>query len=442
MSKDYFLLRFNCQLKKLTVTCFKAFVLALLVAGFCTGCGSPGSSGGGVSVPTLPEGQTIDLSDPSITAANIVASMKFGWNLGNTLDANYENTDWNHQAGSSEIDWGHNNSASEALFQKLYNDGIRCVRIPISWHNHVTKVNDTWVINSGWMNHVQSVVNLAYGKGLFVIINIHHDNFNGDNLGNNPGFTLINSDLEKSEKYVKEIWQQIAETFIDYDGHLIFETLNEPRIIGGEHEWNCPSGTWTCSECQTYFGIINTLNQDALDTIRATGGNNANRVVMFPAYVAAPYAAINGKNAGIFTIPSDNASDKLALSVHMYTPYNFAMEYPGSATFTDSHKSDLASHFTALNTTFISQGIPVVIGEMGATNKDNFDARKSWFTYYLGLCKHYNVAAVLWDNGMETNSENGSEAYGYMNRKASGGPAWFTESRAGELIEAAVNARN
>ena len=68
------------------------------------------------------------------------------------------------------------------------------------------------------------------------------------------------------------------------------------------------------------------------------------------------------------------------------------MEYPGSSKLTSNHKSDLESHFTALNSTFISQGIPVVIGEMGATNKDNFTARKEWFTYYLGLCKTYNVA--------------------------------------------------
>ena len=115
---------------------------------------------------------------------------------------------------------------------------------------------------------------------------------------------------------------------------------------------------------------------------------------MFPGYVASPYGAIEGKKAGVFKIPTDSATNRLALSVHMYTPYNFAMEYPGSSTLEQKHKDDLAGHFTALNSTFISQGIPVVIGEMGATNKDNFEARKEWFTYYLGLCKTYNVAAV------------------------------------------------
>ena len=62
--------------------------------------------------------------------------------------------------------------------------------------------------------------------------------------------------------------------------------------------------------------------------------------------------------------------------------------------------------------------------------------------FYLGLCKTYNVAAVLWDNGNEKNSQNGSESFGYMDRKASGGPAWFTDSKAAELIAAGVDARN
>ncbi|MCR5612393.1 glycoside hydrolase family 5 protein [Treponema sp.] len=412
-------------------------------AGLFVSCGNPASSNGGttvISVPSLPEGQTINLADSSITAANIVTSMKFGWNLGNTLDANYKGDNWNIQAGSAEIDWGHVNTASVALFQKLYDDGIRSVRIPISWHNHVTKVNGNWIINAGWLDHVQNVVNMAYERGLYVIINIHHDNFAGSSLGNNPGFTLNNSDLENSRKYVKEIWEQVANRFKNYDGHLVFETLNEPRVIGGEHEWNC-SNNWTCSDCQNYFNIINTLNQDAVNTIRASGSNNASRVIMFPAYVAAPYAAINGKNANLFRIPTDSATNKLALSVHMYTPYNFAMEDPGSSTLTQSHKNDLSSHFTALNTTFISQGIPVVIGEMGATNKNNDSARTEWFTYYLGLCKQYGVAAILWDNGnwqvptTGANAGSYNELFGFYDRTAQ---TWYFP----DMITAAINERN
>lgn len=423
----------NAKLK----TLFSGIVAVSFAAIISFGCSNP--SVGPLPVPTLPEGQTINLSNPSITAAVIVNSMKFGWNLGNTLDAHEgeEGEKWTSQKNGTESDWGMKDTATPALFKKLKASGIKTVRIPVSWHNHVDSNLD---INSEWMSHVKSVVDMAYGEGLFVIINIHHDNYKGADLGTKAGFTLYETDKTQSLKFVEKIWKQVANTFKDYDGHLIFETLNEPRVIGDSHEWSCPN-SFTCDSCKPYVAVINELNQKAVDVIRASGGNNANRIIMFPGYVASPYGAIEGKKAGVFKIPTDSATNRLALSVHMYTPYNFAMEYPGSSTLEQKHKDDLAGHFTSLNTTFISQGIPVVIGEMGATNKDNFEARKEWFTYYLGLCKTYNVAAVLWDNGNEKNTENGSESFGYMDRKASGGPAWFTDSKAAELIAAAVEAR-
>ena len=375
-------------------------------------------------------------NDSTVSATAVVNSMKFGWNLGNTLDACDSGSNWSSKT-SEEIDWGLKNTATDQLFQKLKDSGIKSVRIPISWHNHV---DSNLNINSEWMKHVKNVVDMAYSKGLYVIINIHHDNYDGDSLGTNAGFTLKEADKQKSLRFVESIWNQVAAEFKYYDEHLVFETLNEPRLIGDTHEWNCTENSWTCSTCKTAISIINDLNQKAINTIRSAGGNNANRVIMFPSYVASPYAAINAKNAGIFKIPQDSVKDRLVLSVHMYTPYNFAMntEEGSYKDFTDTAKNELSQHFFDLNTTFISKGIPVVIGEMGATNKNNFEARKSWFSYYLGLCKQYNVAALLWDNGQETNS-NPSEAFGYMNRTKN---EWFTDSNASELISTAVNARN
>lgn len=421
---------------KLFWTTLAAFAASVMILG-CAAESSDNKSTS-TSIPTIPEDQKIDLASEEIDAAKIVNAMKFGWNLGNTLDANNDKDNWSNQLGGNEIDWGLKNTASDKLFQKLCDSGIKTVRIPISWHNHV---DSNMTINSAWMTHVKEVVDMAYNKGLYVIINIHHDNYNGSgSLGRKAGFSLLDEDKEQSENFVTKIWTQVANTFKDYDGHLVFETLNEPRVVGGSHEWNCNS--WTCNDCKKYFAIINTLNQKAVDAIRGTGGNNENRIIMFPAYVAAPYAAINAKSEGTFKIPSDphTVNNRLALSVHMYTPYNFAMNPNGHSDFTTADKNELSNHFTDLNASFISKGIPVVIGEMGATNRGNFADRKAWFSNYLGLCKEYKVAAVLWDNGNETNPNDPAEAFGYMNRKA-GTPNWFTDSRVSELIDAAVKAR-
>ncbi len=37
---------------------------------------------------------------------------------------------------------------------------------------------------------------------------------------------------EQSEQFVTAVWGQLSERFADYDGHLIFESMNEPRLVG------------------------------------------------------------------------------------------------------------------------------------------------------------------------------------------------------------------
>ncbi|MBQ7619016.1 MAG: cellulase family glycosylhydrolase, partial [Treponema sp.] len=218
-----------------------------------------------------------------------------------------------------------------------------------------------------------------------------------------------------------------------YDERLVFETINEPRLPGDNHEWNWEAG---CSTSKDAAKCVNELNQLCLEAIRESGGNNAKRLVMVPAYVASPGAAL----ASAFKMPNDSAgAGRLALSVHMYTPYSFAMQDPGETTFTSAHKGDLDYWLGQLNTKFVSKGIPVVIGEMGATNKNNDDERKAWFEYYLGKVKDYKMAAFLWDNGNWKVPASGSfnELFGYYNRSAQD---WYFKNP--DLVEAAINARN
>ena len=141
-------------------------------------------------------------NDSTVSATAVVNSMKFGWNLGNTLDACDSGSNWSSKT-SEEIDWRLKGTATSELFQKLKDSGIKSVRIPVSWHNHV---DSNLNINSEWMKHVKNVVDMAYSKGLYVIINIHHDNYDGDSLGTNAGFTLKDSDKTQSLKFVESIW--------------------------------------------------------------------------------------------------------------------------------------------------------------------------------------------------------------------------------------------
>ena len=117
-------------------------------------------------------------------------------------------------------------------------------------------------------------------------------------------------------------------------------------------------------------------------------------------------------------MPTDDAPDKLIVSVHMYTPYSFAMQSPGERTFTSSHKANLVQYFGKLNTRFISKGYPVYIGEFGATNKDNLEDRVAWFDYFIKESRKYGMTSVLWDNGVwEVKNNDYNEHYGFYNRR-------------------------
>ena len=147
--------------------------------------------------------------------------------------------------------------------------------------------------------------------------------------------------------------------------------MNEPRQVGNVHEW------WYADDecCHEALECITEINQAAVDAIRNSGGNNSNRYIMVPATSAKAEAAMQSK---YFKMPEDSAKDKLILSVHAYEPFNFSMDKTseGAPTeFSDTMKESLDDMFDTLYVAFIKQNIPVVIGEFGATNRNNTQAR-------------------------------------------------------------------
>ncbi len=337
----------------------------------------------------------------SVSARAYVEGMGTGWNLGNTLDAH------GISGLGTETYWGQPKT-TQAMMQGLYDAGIRTVRIPVSWHNHV---NAAYTVDVEWMARVREVVDYAIDEGLYVIINIHHDN--------EEGFYFPDQQhRERSIAYVTRIWKQIALEFRNYDDKLVFELLNEPRLVGYSNEWNWSDSDSLLSKAAE---LIAEMEQAALDAIRATESNNTERFVMITPYVASPWAALSGK----FAIPNDSADDKLILSVHAYTPYVFAMEDPGVKVFMSAHTSDIDNFMGQLNATFVSgKGMPVIIGEYGATNKNNLSDREDWFSYYVAKARSYGMLTVLWDNGNHEVPPSGefSELYGFYNRTAQ---SWY-----------------
>lgn len=350
-----------------------------------------------------------------------------GWNLGNTLDAHNADT-FENEPSNTETSWGQPATTRE-MIKGLANSGIKTIRLPVSWTPHI---NANYEINGQWMARVKTIVDWCIEEGLYVILNIHHDNYINDNMVYAfQGFYPTEKGKAMSLKYIEAVWTQIAMAFNKkkYD-KIIFETLNEPRLRGHEHEWNMNP---ECEKCQEAARIINELNQKALDTIRSSGGINADRMVMVPAYVASPYAAWDSS----FKFPVDPAGKgKIALSVHMYTPYNFAMNCGAGSynNFSTQTKEELDNHFNSLKSNFIDRGYPVIIGEYGATNKGNKADRLAWFEYYLKESASRGITSILWDNGTENNHENPAESFGFFNRETC---QWFDQDIRNVIMEAA-----
>lgn len=391
------------------------FIMAIILFGLLSSCSANAKGNKGTK---------------DFEATQIVEQMQFGWNLGNTLDA--VGGSW-ARGLSTETAWGQPKT-TKPMIDGLAKSGIKTIRIPISWHDHV--IDKNYTIDPAWMARVKQIVDWAYENELFIIINTHHDNYdkNAPIPAGSGYYYPSQENYEESSNYLKALWAQICETFNnDYDYHLIFETMNEPRPCGTDYEWwHDPNSIFS----KKFMGALNKLNQDVVDTIRKSGGNNKYRMIMVPALAASPDAATTMD----FIMPKDTVENRLAVSVHMYTPYNFAMASPGDIKFTDAHKKDLTRVFSKLNRRFVSKGIPVVVGEMGATNKDNLQDRIAWFDYFVTEGRKNGImTCCLWDNGVwkinkgEKESSRYSEHYGYYNRNEQ---TWFFP----ELHQTAIKA--
>ena len=88
-----------------------------------------------------------------------------------------------------------------------------------------------------------------------------------------------------------------------------------------------------------------------------------------------------------------------------------------------------------LNSSFVSHGVPVIIGEYGATNKNNLSDRVAWFSYYCGKAAGYGMSTILWDNGnyQIPSPVSYTELYGFYNRTAQ---TWYFPSILSAIVGA------
>jgi endoglucanase len=312
----------------------------------------------------------------------------YGWNLGNTLEP-----------PCGEGCWGP--AATQALINSVAHAGFNAIRIPCAWDSHANQ--STYQIDPAFLARVKQVVDWCLATNLHVIINDHWD---GGWLENNLTGTVNPTINAKMNAY----WTQIATTFAGYDHRLLFAGANEPNADNAAE----------MAELMTYYNTF-------VNAVRSTGGSNSNRWLV----VQGPNTDIDLTDSLMNTLPTDPTPGRLMVEVHYYSPYQFTLMSEDavwgnmfyfwglgyhSATLpsrnaTWGEEAYLNAQFQKMTTKFVSQGIPVMIGEftvgrrttasypdLTGVHLDLHLASRTYFHKYVAdSARSHGLSPFVWD---------------------------------------------
>ncbi len=359
------------------------------------------------------------LADNFETAAQAVAHMRVGWNLGNTLDSNSGDVAnmwieaWTQRTPADyEKAWGQPVTKPELM--KMFKEaGFNAIRVPVTWYPHMeatfsgvrwnnaTNALTAWnplsdpigtKIQAAWMKRVHEVVDYVISQGMYCILNIHHDT----GASSTAWLVATEADYAQQKARFEEVWRQIAEEFKDYDEHLLFEGYNE--MLDNYDSWCFASfaapGKYNSTVAASAYNAINSYAQSFVNTVRATGGNNAYRNL-----IVSTYGACNGggtwnthladplKN---MKLPSDEVSNHLIFEVH---------SYPDVKNLT-SAKNEVNQIIRDVKTYLASKGAPVIFGEWGTSTENAYTDYRSnmlaFARYFVEQAKANNIGTFYW----------------------------------------------
>jgi endoglucanase len=304
-----------------------------------------------------------DTTAPSTTRAStaahaMAARLAPGVNFGNMLDA------------PREGDWG---LRVEDDFYAPVGTGtpIRSVRLPVRWSNHASP-DASAKIDPEFMTRVVQVVDRLLGRGVVVILNVHHyRQLDGDALDSNE--TPVASDAV--EPRFIALWAQISARFARHDSRLLFEPYNEPHGRLNDR-WNA-------------------LLADAVTVIRR---DNPDRLlVVGPTHWNAAHALTS------LRLPNDT---NIILTVHHYEPFDFTHQgadwvKPVRPTGLGCCNADQMRRMSAPLDQAVAyaatRGYPVFVGEFGAYQMAALPDRIAYFQTLRSLTAERKLPWIVWE---------------------------------------------
>lgn len=332
------------------------------------------------------------------TAKEIAVDMYPGWNLGNTMEATDGKTSWQ------------STMTLQAIIDLVKASGFKSVRIPCAWDSFI---DDNGKIDENRLARVREIVDYCINDGLYVVLNDHWDNGWIEELGfsksSNRYWAVDDTDIAEKTGRLQTIWTAIAKAFQNYDEHLLFAGLNEPF-----QNYSLFNNIST----SVLTPILNTYNQAFVNAVRATGGNNAKRTLIFQG----SGANIDKACEDIFEIPTDINEGYLMAEVHFYDPYDFSLNESGTFYYwgepnhvdgssnnaTYGEESYVKQQMKKLNTKFFANGVPVILGEFAAqwrdlsgvagADQDKHNASvKYWYSTVVTEAINNGIVPMAWD---------------------------------------------
>ncbi len=338
-------------------------------------------------VTEAPQATEAPAVEESITSLEIAHRMGNGINLGNTMEA-YGRASVGVGAATSvyETFWGQPVTTPE-MIQAMKDAGFDTLRVPVAWTNAMNYESGDYTIGTDYLNRVEEIINYALDADMYVIVNDHWDGGWWGMFG-----SATQETREAAMELYTSMWTQIATKYEKYDNRLIFEAGNEELGFRlNDKDVAADSGALSDAECYT---VTNQINQAFVDTIRSTGGNNADRFLL----IAGFGTDITNTCNDAYQMPTDTAKDKLLLSVHYYDPSGYCI-WESIADW--GTQKDYKSMYDMLEkmTMFTDQGYGIVIGEYGVLNQQN-GMREGTMPYtetFLDVCDYFGYCPVLWD---------------------------------------------
>ena|GEM_PF-457673 len=397
-------------LKMIGIIALAAIIgLSLLACGDSDNGGNPGGNG---SQPAEPEA----MSGKTAMQYFIDEGITIGINAGNSLDAVDTWTTPGKPTGS-ETAWG-NVNLNQAYFNGLASLGFNIIRIPVTWNGHIG-ASPNYIIEEAYLRRVAEVVGYAKNAGLKCFINVHHDGHL--DLGGWLSIPqLLTGGANANAIYAKfeAVWKQIAEYFINYGDWLMFQGFNEIH-----------TGDWGSGTSQEYV-VINNLNKKFTDVVRATGGNNSQRYLLYYGYNTNYTIGTNNS----FTLPADiqaNGATRQIVGFHYYYPYDFSLQTNNHTWDTVSNRNHVNDAFDNMKSKFVDNNIPVIIGECGPAKYSNYpdntgynaanvetakQNRLLFIDYMFGKARENGLVPIYWENGTYDSQNAGEGDFSLINR--------------------------